>query len=99
MATPWTRFRNLCSYYIDCVKYSEKRQKNIRNIAPLMLYVHIKPMNDYVKDQCSKEIVRGRSDYLVKYGEKIIDCSQSGEVRKHKVSPPEHIYYINTLPG
>lgn len=27
MATPWTRFRNLCSYYIDCVKYSEKRQE------------------------------------------------------------------------
>lgn len=27
MATPWTKFRNLCSYYIDCVKYSEKRQE------------------------------------------------------------------------
>ncbi len=24
---PWTEFRNLCSYYIDCVKYSEKRQE------------------------------------------------------------------------
>ncbi len=27
MPMPWTRFRNLCSYYIDCVKYSEKRQE------------------------------------------------------------------------
>lgn len=27
MADPWTKFRNLCSYYIDCVKYSEKRQE------------------------------------------------------------------------
>lgn len=27
MATPWTKFRNLCAYYIDCVKYSEKRQE------------------------------------------------------------------------
>ena len=24
---PWARFRNLCAYYIDCVRYSEKRQE------------------------------------------------------------------------
>ncbi len=27
MSTPWTKFRNLCAYYSDCVKYSEKRQE------------------------------------------------------------------------
>ena len=27
MSTPWTRFRNLCAYYVDCVRYSEKRQE------------------------------------------------------------------------
>lgn len=27
MSDPWSDFRNLCSYYIDCVKYSEKRQE------------------------------------------------------------------------
>lgn len=26
-ASPWTKFRNLCGYYSDCVKYSEKRQE------------------------------------------------------------------------
>ncbi len=24
---PWTNFRNLCQYYIDCVRYSEKQQE------------------------------------------------------------------------
>lgn len=24
---PWTKFRNLCSYYLNCVKYSEKSQE------------------------------------------------------------------------
>lgn len=27
MSSAWTKFRNLCDYYIDCVKYSEKRQE------------------------------------------------------------------------
>ena len=27
MTAPWTKFRNLCRYYADCVKYSEKRQE------------------------------------------------------------------------
>lgn len=27
MAEPWTRFRNLCQYYADCVKYSEHSQE------------------------------------------------------------------------
>ena len=24
---PWTKFRNLCNYYTDCIKYSEKSQE------------------------------------------------------------------------
>ena len=27
MTEPWTRFRNLCRYYADCVKYSEQSQE------------------------------------------------------------------------
>ena len=27
MTEPWTRFRNLCQYYADCVKYSEHSQE------------------------------------------------------------------------
>lgn len=27
MSSPWNRFRNLCRYYADCVKYSEKSQE------------------------------------------------------------------------
>ena len=27
MVEPWTRFRNLCRYYADCVKYSEQSQE------------------------------------------------------------------------
>lgn len=27
MSEPWTRFRNLCQYYADCVKYSEHSQE------------------------------------------------------------------------
>lgn len=27
MVEPWTRFRNLCQYYADCVKYSEHSQE------------------------------------------------------------------------
>lgn len=27
MIEPWTRFRNLCRYYADCVKYSEQSQE------------------------------------------------------------------------
>lgn len=27
MAEPWTKFRNLCQYYADCVKYSEHSQE------------------------------------------------------------------------
>lgn len=29
MSSPWDRFRNLCRYYADCVKYSEKSQEYI----------------------------------------------------------------------
>ena len=27
MTEPWARFRNLCRYYADCVKYSEQSQE------------------------------------------------------------------------
>ncbi|MBQ7190368.1 MAG: hypothetical protein IJR99_13250 [Kiritimatiellae bacterium] len=27
MTESWTRFRNLCRYYADCVKYSEQSQE------------------------------------------------------------------------
>lgn len=70
MATPWTRFRNLCAYYTDCVKYSEKRQEylftnqeNNSYLLPALPYGwHLK--DEEFEIQTSKEQLPARNVLL-----------------------------------
>ena len=49
---PWTNFRNLCQYYIDCVRYSEKQQEYLfaDQLNKSLLMPRL-PLNWYLKDE------------------------------------------------
>ena len=49
---PWTKFRNLCHYYADCVKYSEKSQEYLfPNQLNKTFIIPRLPVNWYLKDE------------------------------------------------
>ena len=49
---PWTNCRNLCQYYIDCVRYSEKQQEYLfADQLNKSLLIPRLPLNWYLKDE------------------------------------------------
>ena len=71
---PWTKFRNLCAYYTDCIRYSEKSQEYL--FPNQMNKTFLLPCLPYDWHLSEKEIVVGTSDnerfarhYLLKASE------------------------------
>ncbi len=63
---PWTNFRNLCQYYIDCVRYSEKQQEYLfaDQLNKSLLMPRL-PVNWYLKDD-SFDIQTGQDELFVR---------------------------------
>lgn len=71
---PWTKFRNLCAYYTDCIRYSEKSQEYL--FPDQLNKTFLLPCLPYNWHLAEKEIVVGTSDnerfarhYLLKASE------------------------------
>ena len=63
---PWTNFRNLCQYYIDCVRYSEKQQEYLfaDQLNKSMLLPRL-PMNWHQKSE-SFDIQTGKDEVFAR---------------------------------
>lgn len=70
MSSPWTKFRNLCRYHVDCVKYSEQSQEYLfANQLGISFMMPRLPYNWHVMDgefvvEISKDDMFVRSNLL-----------------------------------
>ena len=78
MSSPWDKFRNLCRYYADCVKYSEKSQEYLfPDQLGKSFMMPCLPLGWHLRDEAF-DIPTSREDAFVRSS--LLGASDSGEL-------------------